>query len=647
MPFIALCLWGMFFVLSIFGYGNLLLRLLHIKEFPGLSGIVGVSFLITLGGILNLVGWVHPPMLVGLVVLGVLLLAALTRPSWNISQFVTTKYRSLFRGRAVIKFQVMLLCGLFAIPILGSIRGHAFNTEAGDDPIAYFAFPIKMLQLGSLGPDPFSERRLQATVGGGYFLQTFMLVLGDVRSIPFTDVAIGYLLLGGVIIDLARRRRLSILQTVLTFWLLFWLQFGRLNATMMILPAALFASLFLLESEPLLKKGTEWKQALLLALIISSICTLKSTYMPTAVMSCCLYYLALVIRKGSRYVLPGVGCVALCGLFLFPWLLDMKRKEGTYLFPLLGRGYDISSYNNSLVPAGSMLRLVHSYFFWEEIVFFGLPLIFGVVAVWVAARKNAEREQVSLTSMLLASALGVVALNIAVGGESLGRYSQPFLVPMLIAFTIAIMSWWNRPEFRRKWLYVTAAATGLYIFSFGVLFATNGAFGAFFRDVYDPSGQILPLNIDAIAAQARTVQAVVPAGKAIFARVRFSYPFDFRRNPVFIGDIPGMSSLPPGMPLGAGPMPLRQYFLDQKIRYIFFDYQDQPEAPPGNISLSRALDKSPSRHHWTYVQGRVTLDVESNLLELGKNYRKIYDDGNIFVIDLSCLQKSRQICPAP
>lgn len=63
-----------------------------------------------------------------------------------------------------------------------------------DDYHADFVFPKKMLQMGSMGPDPFRERRLESSLGGGTFLNTFILSMLSEKILKNIDYGCGLII---------------------------------------------------------------------------------------------------------------------------------------------------------------------------------------------------------------------------------------------------------------------------------------------------------------------------------------------------------------------------------------------------------------------------------------------------------------------
>jgi hypothetical protein len=92
--------------------------------------------------------------------------------------------------------------------VLRNVRVHN-GYFSHDDLAAYLNLPSETLQLASLPSDPFNERRVTSSLGGPYFLQTFMLVVGDERTIPFIDVSVGFILYAAVLWGIFRKLRVS------------------------------------------------------------------------------------------------------------------------------------------------------------------------------------------------------------------------------------------------------------------------------------------------------------------------------------------------------------------------------------------------------------------------------------------------------
>ena len=81
---------------------------------------------------------------------------------------------------------------------------------------------------------------------------------------------------------------------------------------------------------------------------------LPESSLPAAVAMCGFYFLAWVVYQ--RRARPLQQAALWAGVLLAcmtPWMVDMRHKEGTFLFPILGRGYDASAYGIIPLPNGS------------------------------------------------------------------------------------------------------------------------------------------------------------------------------------------------------------------------------------------------------------------------------------------------------
>jgi hypothetical protein len=129
--------------------------------------------------------------------------------------------------------------------------------------------------------------------------------------------------------------------------------------------------------------------------------------------------------------------------------------------------------------------------------------------------------------------------------------------------------------------------------------------------------------------RAARIQAAVPAGEAIYADYMVTFPMDFRRNPIYIADFPGMASLPPGMPTQNSPEGLRTYLLANHVRYIAFSRV----RVHGQETVLR-FTGSPAML-WPRIQALNSVDVQHEIEALAGTSRVVFDDGDDKVLDLS------------
>ncbi len=84
------------------------------------------------------------------------------------------------------------------------------------------------------------------------------------------------------------------------------------------------------------------------------------------------------------------------------------------------------------------------------------------------------------------------------------------------------------------------------------------------------------------------------------------------------------------MPLYKGSEPLADYLTSQAIKYVAYSYAK--EASYSKAFLSPGMN---TENIWLRNQADNAWDFQDNLKELGNTRKRIYDDGDIFILDLS------------
>jgi hypothetical protein len=126
------------------------------------------------------------------------------------------------------------------------------------------------------------------------------------------------------------------------------------------------------------------------------------------------------------------------------------------------------------------------------------------------------------------------------------------------------------------------------------------------------------------------MQDAVPEGAVLLARLRYPFVLDFTRQTILIANYPGGSSPPPGMPFLRGGEPLARYLCTQSVRYVAYSYRTE-----ANFTRARHEYRlAPGALPWNQAQAKHTLDFQANLTELGRTRRRIFDNGDVFVLDL-------------
>ncbi len=606
------------------------------------AGCLGVSVFIPLGGMLEGLSLIRPIVLAVVVLLGD---GLFLRFFWHDIRRVPALLQQAVWGREKRIVAVLLLGAVVActaIRLFGNLEPKYFNRY--DDLPGYLTFPTEMIQLGHLPSDPFSERRIESSLGANYFLQTLVMVCGDARTVRFIDWGFGSLLFAGIAYAMARRFAVAIPGSLAVSLLTFLVPMRRLNATMEVLPAALFCFLFLIEISEELDQVHRWLRPALLGLTAGAICTVKSTYLAPAFLVCASFLLAELFTRRFRTVLVRSAiCLVSASVCLAPWMIDQRGKEGTYLFPVFGRGYQASAYGLVPLPSGSMAFYLAPDL-WLAIASLAGPFVAAIVLVSVGKRQENAKYALQAISFFFAIALAVVALGMATGGEAIGRYTLPFIAPGLIVYLAYFLQF--KREFRDKPLWLGAAALFCCVW-FSAIVIRYGIREGIYREYATDLGWTSPMpdllvGFDAVKERNRlsAIQATIPAGEPILEHLFVSYGLNFRRNPIYVADCLGMAGPPPGMPIVDGADSLRRYLLAHSIRYVAFGYAGrgrmrlEETAPTLTLKQLAADPKAGGRHAWVYILNKVAYDTQTNLDELSRKYSRVYDDGEACVFDL-------------
>lgn len=633
MHYWLLCVWGFCIFLAFLGYGKLVLSLLSFSEAPwAFTAATGIAFAVAAGGVLNLLHLVRAPVLEGAVIAGVALALGL---EWRHLRSVpgTLLRTSLIYAPLIVAA---------AAPILGNVRADIRTFNYIDDFPAYLTLPVATLQDGSLPFDPFNERRITSSLGAPYVLQSLMLVTGDIQTVRFIDISLGFALYLGLLVVIFRMMGIPALMRMGLAFLALLVPVDRWNATMVVMPAALFCSLLVIQVHPALGSRVNWRRSLLMAATAAALACMKSNYLPAALAICGFYYLAWIFYgRRLEAALQALLWLCLVAGCMAPWMIDMRQKEGTFLFPVFGRGYDASAYGLIPLPNGSHRDdWSAALWVWLTALPMALPLLIGLGGLAFAFRKKIETAWINpIASQLAGSAIAIVAVAASTGGESIGRYSLPFQLPallVLLGFLIAC-----RRELRcwPWWLQVCSGATATALVVLGFAFGVrHGDYRLYLDDARLVNLPAMPwLNPAAEQQRVHALQATIPAGQRILARLFLTYPFDFTRNQVFVEDYSGMAGLPPGMPVEGSPRQMREYLLSHRIRYLALDPKRTmlPDTAH-DISLQELLhgERDYGRHGWLVLQIKVSNAVQKTLAELGAQYRHVYDDGLVYVADL-------------
>lgn len=638
--------WGIFILFSLIGWGSLINRIIFPKHQAdwGLLAVWGLAFSIVFGGLLNVTWTISKTVILIYLGLGILSCFFAGFQSKKLLASSVIGYVNYCRkDRVLLVFTIIDLL-LILIQYAGWISTDNFHPH--DDFFGYFVFPEKMLQIGSLGADPFSGRRLISSLGGQSFLHTFILSMFNEENLHIIDPAIASIIVFGLILGFLTEK--NFLEQMAAIILLPFILIipPVTNTTTLVVGSSLVLGLFRTLYSQELKEYSSNANAFMIALITSATIATKSTFIPVASLLFGLSYFFYIInntnkRKAIReFILATLITIAL----LLPWAISMYQSSGTLLFPLLGKGYHGSVYYEHYAETyGEIKWFILPLFSVLHVAMFFLCVSYIKVQPW----RKVKREHRGATLSLLISVILGAVITIFVTNGYHERYIFSFVYVAIVVLIITLLAQLNVGDSNRR--KPTLSHTLILVLVISLLIGNgngwNGVRASYLHYIKEIQGgltQQFSVSDQREIAEYIKMQQSLPPDEILLTRLSKPFLLNFSRNPVFIVDLPGYASPPPGMPLFKGSEALSDYLTAESIRYVAYDYAKEPGAQRAYwqkklgseiypwVQPKRILELRPFLRR----QIQYTLDFNDNLQKLGQSRKKVYDDGKRFVIDL-------------
>ncbi len=621
---------------SFAGWGGLLARIAGLSRGLAMDACLGVAFAVFLGGLVNWLRIMGPALAIGLVVAGAILATLHYLPALRYSRMPSLPANGTAR----------LLLAATALLLALAVFGHVFSTDFNrfDDYPAYLVYPQKMLQTGSLGFEPFSERRLLTSVGGFYFLHGLVLAGAGIFFLHAIDPALGLALCLLLLESALRRHAIGLTARLCVLILVCLLMPSIVNLTAITLPIALMLYAYFLfetDADPARPTRPSPGRILALALVGAALTAIKSAYLPwIGAFLALVYAVRIIAARFAPRSLFEPACVAAATVLAFlPWMLANLRDVGTLLYPVLGQGYNASQYGFFppvwAMPSGAVLA---DTMIGDGRVFGPRLLAAAVItALALGNRPGRNRGAPVPTLSFLAGCLALFAtIVVGTGADSLERYTYPAIAAALMVsvYCFAVTA---APNVRPAAIAATAALClvaivtdahqlaqyyGHAVSNFGVAVLGPRIRPAMLVD-------ILTRDDGAEAKAIARMQAAVPAGAPFLERLDYPFLLDFRRNQVLVADWPGAVSLPPGMPVHKGAEPLAAYLMQHTpIRYLAYAYGDEALFP---FADRGQLPASP----WIQLDSKNAFAFQDALSSLMQIRRLAFKDDTRAVIDIA------------
>ena len=486
-----------------------------------------------------------------------------------------------------------------------------------------------MLQLHHYAADPFSERRIMTSIGGSYFLQTMVLAALPVANVQMADRTLGLLLLAFMSYGLANQFHLTRMQRLVFAFLVIFTPQLQFNLTFVLLPSALFFGLVYLAANRKFLAGHPILLALLLGMVTGAVATTKSTYLPHGVIFVACIALFHWRRRGFAAGAQTLLFAAL-GAFLVmaPWMIAHHTTSGTFFYPTLGPGYEYTAYGLYPAPSGAGVSVII-----HKVIPFCIPLLLLLVVEWVLGDRDEPGE--AILALSAAAFCAALLIGIATGGDSVRRYNYPSMLPALVLLYVVFSRRVNAVPTARRWS-ILQSCTVIFVVVGALTIWGNGLSNELMQIPWGLESALLdtPIVPHSIQAEYAAVQQAIPTDAPALASVDNPFLFDFRTHSISIADYPGAASLPPGWPSRQDGEALARYLLANHLRYLIYDYGYfagfDREAPHVIADTSRT--------QWIHSEARIALRSHQQYAELARTRLHLYDDGNIYILDLATPQ---------
>ena len=625
--------WAALVFAAIAGYGALLLRGFGVRR-PKLvlAAAAGFGVAILLGGVLNLLHLIYAQVLIGFVVLGVGLAVWLVGER---SGAQTGAQPGFATKSAVVKLLLLGTVLVLGYRVAGSV--HDCFLQQQDDFNYYLAAPKKMIQMHSFAADPYSERREISSIGGNEFLDTLILATQHLEEVQMGDWTLGVFLLALLAFALGNEFELTELQRyALAFFIAITPQL-RFNLTFVVLPSAIFMGLVYVVAKRELSERYPLAQAAIAGGMVGAVSSMKTSYITHGVMFLLCIALLRWWKRGNgaavRFALVSGFC---CVLVMLPWMVANHGAAGTWIFPILGKGFHYSAYGHYASPSHVALSI-----FAKKVFPFCLPLaVLFLAEIYFGGH---DERTLAIAALMLTAFAGSLVNGMATGGDSVRRYNYPCILP---AITLAYVVFAQRrrlaPAVRRWWMMEAAAA--LFAIATAINTGTTTFTSEYSRSWTGLQASLTDYRITtaSVREEYAALQRAIPNDGGVVATLENPFLLDFSKRDVMMADFPGAASPKPGWPTWEGGEAFARFLLEHNVRYLIYSYSECDPGPSPFASCDAMMDDEdgkkaadPTITRLIRNEAGIGIEARHQYGELARTRKHIYDDGRIYVLDLT------------
>jgi hypothetical protein len=402
----------------------------------------------------------------------------------------------------------------------------------------------------------------------------------------------------------------------------------------MLIPVCLFFSLFRVFEWDKLKATNIQSNAAIVGLLAAAICALKSTFIPACIIFFTSSYLFYIFGSEIKHKAIYELCLAsiLLAVFILPWSISMYQSSGTLLYPIFGKGFHGYVYGgsvklpNSEIPPNLAIKLK----LYAILTIIYIPTVLAI-RFWIIGLRKKPIVREATLSIGLSAVMGAAIVVFSTGGGDAYRYSYPLLVVVFVIFISVFLENIEQNNLNLKLKTITVSG-GVFV-SLLLAIASHDETPGQSKTYLDNLGwglRNVPLvTLDEREKYSKMLDSI-PEGEIVLTRLDKPFLMNFKKHKVWIADLPGGASLPPGLPSFKGEEAVADYLVSQSIRYVAYSYANE-----ANHSRKDFEDRlSPEWPFWLQNQTLNTFEFQESLQKIGESRKRIYDDGENFVIDL-------------
>ncbi len=659
------------YLMSAYGWGWLLINRIYPDSRPRLAStaICGIGAWIFIGGLLNVARLANPAALDAILGLG-LVFTAVFAVSFVRSNHVRSvrQLRECLRSapvagesRLTLLLSGAFVAAIFLFLVMTQMPAAAFNLF--DDFHTYLPRPVRMLQTGSLGGNPFDVLGIDS-LGAQAFMQSFFVSRLSISHINAFDAIFCFILGLWLLVEMQHRFRIHwtfLIASMATFIAIDpqYVNVSSLYSGSLMILAMVFVSIVAIDDMGGADRNRAFAGAAALALITASLVALKTTFVVFAAVYLATFLgCALYLSEHKRRMARAIAVALLAGVVLItPWiLLSLPNYAAALRIGLAG---------NAIAAAGDgqnidfITKFVYvfspaksswggNYLTYSLLV--SLLALAGVVLLvrFAGSRNVAERRSMAAILAACIAATASYLVNVHLFDPQNGlRYSCPILIATA-AVAVLLASGGG------AWLRPAVGVGRPFAYAGGVvLLVTVVAMGGAFYDELISRVQrayhhrtLLPFAAVAskehqsymaaslgerAALHVHALQQKVEKDFAILALVRTPFHFDFARNRVF--NATDSTVLNPWLAdflLDDDPERARRYLRERGVRYVMFEHDGY-----GVTSDAEFEPYLESPFRMVRQTGERNLILRKILRHLARHSRLLVADAGIVVFDIS------------